>query len=192
MPEIRRNRFGPAPPRTAARPVGTGHPVGRAQCDEHGTADFIDLRRLVQAVADQPPGWQPGGRLLRHVGERRKWEEEDEGAARVPDRQLRGDRPAQRLAAVIRSPWNTDPLRRGSPDGYQSQANFVDVELTKEGRQKLARLTKAHQGKPLAILVDGEVVAAPVVRDEVTGNARISGNFSKDEAERIAKGIKGK
>jgi preprotein translocase subunit SecD len=74
----------------------------------------------------------------------------------------------------------------------QSKANVVEVELTKEGRQKLARLTKAHQGKPLAILVDGKVVAAPVVRDEFTGNARISGNFSKEKAERIAKGIKGK
>jgi preprotein translocase subunit SecD len=74
----------------------------------------------------------------------------------------------------------------------QSKANVVDVELTREGRQKLARLTKAHQGKPLAILVDGKVVAAPVVRDEVSGDARISGNFSKEEAERIAKGIQGK
>jgi preprotein translocase subunit SecD len=68
----------------------------------------------------------------------------------------------------------------------------VEVELTKEGRQKLARVTKAHQGKPLAILVDGKVVAAPIVRDEITGDARISGSFSKEEAERIAKGIKGK
>ena len=74
----------------------------------------------------------------------------------------------------------------------ESKANIVEVELTKEGRQKLARVTKAHQGKPLAILVDGKVVAAPVVRDEITGDARISGNFSKEEAERIAKGIKGK
>ena len=74
----------------------------------------------------------------------------------------------------------------------ESKANIVEVELTKEGRQKLARVTKAHQGKPLAILVDGKVVAAPVVRDEITGHARISGNFTKEEAERIAKGIKGK
>jgi preprotein translocase subunit SecD len=74
----------------------------------------------------------------------------------------------------------------------QSKAYVVDVELTKEGRQKLARVTKEHQGKPLAILVDGKVVAAPVVRDEVVGNARISGNFTKEEAERIANGIKGK
>ena len=71
-----------------------------------------------------------------------------------------------------------------------SKANVVDVELTKEGQKKLARLTKDHQGKPLAILVDGKVVAAPVVRDEITGHARISGNFTKEEAERIAKGIK--
>jgi preprotein translocase subunit SecD len=74
----------------------------------------------------------------------------------------------------------------------ESKANVVDVKLTKEGRQKLARVTKAHQGKPLAILVDGKVVAAPVVRDEITGDARISGNFSKEEAERIVKGFKDK
>ena len=74
----------------------------------------------------------------------------------------------------------------------KSKANIVEVELTKEGRQKLARVTKAHQGKPLAILVDGKVVAAPVVRDEVAGDARITGDFTKEEAERIARGIKGK
>jgi preprotein translocase subunit SecD len=74
----------------------------------------------------------------------------------------------------------------------KSKASVVDVELTKEGRRKLARLTKEHQGKPLAVLIDGKVIAAPVVRDEIDGNARISGNFTKEEAERIAKGIKGK
>ena len=73
-----------------------------------------------------------------------------------------------------------------------SKANVVEVELTKEGQKKLSRLTKEHQGKPLAILVDGKVVAAPVVRGEITGDARITGDFTKEEAERIARGIKGK
>jgi preprotein translocase subunit SecD len=39
------------------------------------------------------------------------------------------------------------------------------------------------------ILIDGEVVAAPVVRSAVGDSAVISGDFSRSEAERIAEGI---
>jgi preprotein translocase subunit SecD len=72
------------------------------------------------------------------------------------------------------------------------KATVVEVELTTAGQKKLAQLTKEHLGKPLAILIDGKVIAAPVVKAEITGNARINGSFTREEAERIVKGIKGK
>ena len=69
----------------------------------------------------------------------------------------------------------------------------IEIVLTKEGQKKLAKLTEEHVDKPLAILVDGKVIAAPVVRDKVPGEkAIITGNFTKEEAEKIAKGIKDK
>jgi preprotein translocase subunit SecD len=69
----------------------------------------------------------------------------------------------------------------------------IAITFTKEGRKKFAELTRQHQGKPLAILVDGKVLCAPTVRDEVSGDkAMISGSFTKEETEKIANGIKAK
>lgn len=69
----------------------------------------------------------------------------------------------------------------------------VEITLTEEGQKKLAKLTADHDGKPLAILVDGKVIAAPIVRGQITGSkAFVSGKFTREEAERIARGIKEK
>ena len=69
----------------------------------------------------------------------------------------------------------------------------IEIVLTKEGQKKLAKLTEEHVNKPLAILVDGKVNPPPIVRDKLEGGkAVITGNFTKAEAEKIAKGIKDK
>jgi preprotein translocase subunit SecD len=66
----------------------------------------------------------------------------------------------------------------------------IDVRLTEDGAKKLAKLTANHVGQPLAIMLDGKVLAAPVVRDPITGGkALITGNFTKEEAARIAGAI---
>jgi preprotein translocase subunit SecD len=41
----------------------------------------------------------------------------------------------------------------------------------------------------MAVLIDGAVVMAPVVRSPITDSAVITGNFTQAEAERIADGI---
>jgi preprotein translocase subunit SecD len=73
---------------------------------------------------------------------------------------------------------------RLDPDGSPK----VLLTFTKTGKEKMTKFTEAHQGKPLAILVDGKVIAAPTVRSAIAGNAVISVR-TKEEAERIAKGL---
>jgi preprotein translocase subunit SecD len=59
----------------------------------------------------------------------------------------------------------------------------VSLQFSKEGGEKFAEITEANVGKPLAIVLDGEVVSAPVVQEKITGgNAQITGNFSLDDA----------
>ena len=65
----------------------------------------------------------------------------------------------------------------------------VTVLFTVEGAAKMRRATAAHIGRPLAILFDGEVVTAPIVRVQIDDVAVIDGNYSRAEAERIAQGI---
>jgi transposase len=65
----------------------------------------------------------------------------------------------------------------------------VSVQFLEAGAQRMRQATAAHLGRPLAILIDGEVVAAPVVRSEIGHAAVISGDFTRADAERIADGI---
>jgi preprotein translocase subunit SecD len=66
----------------------------------------------------------------------------------------------------------------------------VGFMLTEGGSLKLARLTKTHIGENLAIMVDGRVLSAPKIMDEITGGrAMINGKFTEEEAGLLAKGI---
>jgi hypothetical protein len=65
----------------------------------------------------------------------------------------------------------------------------VGVEFNAAGAEKLRRATANHIGGPVAILIDGDVVAVPVLRDPIGNSAVISGDFSRAEAERIVSGI---
>ncbi|HEX5273036.1 MAG TPA: hypothetical protein VFW33_21210 [Gemmataceae bacterium] len=68
----------------------------------------------------------------------------------------------------------------------------VEIVFTEEGQKKAAKLSEAHKDKPLAILVDGKVVAAPVVRDKLGAKGLITGKFTKEQAEKLAKSLGGK
>ena len=72
----------------------------------------------------------------------------------------------------------------------QDNLQVVDIALTEEGARRFATLTREHSGKRLAILLDGKMISAPVIREEITGGrAVLSGNFSPGEAKRIAAGL---
>jgi hypothetical protein len=66
---------------------------------------------------------------------------------------------------------------------------WVGVDFSQAGAQKIRRATANHIGRPVAILIDGEVVAVPVLRAPISESAVISGGFTRAEAERIADGI---
>ena len=68
----------------------------------------------------------------------------------------------------------------------------VAVTFTAGGAAKVRRATQSHIGRPVAILVDGRVVTAPVIRSPISASAVISGDYTKAEAERIVDGILGR
>ena len=68
-----------------------------------------------------------------------------------------------------------------------SNSSVVNFKLDNLGAKKFALSTKNNIGRNLAIILDNEVVSAPVIRDAiVTGNGQISGNFSVPEANNLA------
>jgi preprotein translocase subunit SecD len=68
----------------------------------------------------------------------------------------------------------------------------VDVTFTKEGAKKMQKLTEQQKEKLIAILVDGKVISAPVVNSVVSEKAQITGKFTRDEVEKLAKALKPK
>lgn len=65
--------------------------------------------------------------------------------------------------------------------------NVVAIEFTDEGAKKFADLTASNVGHKIAILLDGEVLTAPVVNEPITGGkAVITGSKSLEEAKSLA------
>lgn len=64
---------------------------------------------------------------------------------------------------------------------------LIAIEFDAKGAELFAEITKANIGKPLAIVLDGAVVSAPIVHEQITGGkAIISGNFTKQETRDLA------
>ena len=65
--------------------------------------------------------------------------------------------------------------------------NVVNLEFSDEGKEKFADATLKNVGRTIAILLDGEVLTNPVVREPILGGrAEISGQRDLAEAQRLA------
>jgi preprotein translocase subunit SecD len=84
-----------------------------------------------------------------------------------------------------------------TPDIASAEAIFdaqgmpaVGLKLTETGKQKLADATARYMDKPLAVVVNGELLTAPVVREKITGGMlTINGFLSAKEAKEVAEGF---
>ena len=64
---------------------------------------------------------------------------------------------------------------------------YVALKFNDEGSQLFAEATEANIGKPIYIVMDGEVISAPMVQSAITtGEASITGNFTGESAEELA------
>lgn len=70
-----------------------------------------------------------------------------------------------------------------TPDGRP----VVTVDLTAEGKEKLATFTGNHVGQHMAIVVNKTVLSIPRIQEKIAGGSlQISGNFTVEEAQTIA------
>ena len=67
----------------------------------------------------------------------------------------------------------------------------IGIVFDNDGAKLFADITKNNIGKPLAILLDGQVISAPIIQGEIIGGqAQISGQFSIQEANGLARSLK--
>ncbi|WP_235981796.1 protein translocase subunit SecD [Methylobrevis albus] len=72
---------------------------------------------------------------------------------------------------------------------FEQQTNqpVVSFRLTTGGARKFAEATTQNVGRPFAIVLDEEVISAPVIREPITqGSGQISGSFSVQGANDLA------
>jgi preprotein translocase subunit SecD len=72
-----------------------------------------------------------------------------------------------------------------SPSRYDRTRYEIDFSLTPEGAEKLGKTTSEHTGENLAIVLNNEVKSAPRIVGQINDKGQISGNFTKQEAEKL-------
>jgi preprotein translocase subunit SecD len=68
----------------------------------------------------------------------------------------------------------------------------VNVDFVEGSRKKVGEFSEKNIGKIAAIFIDGKLVVAPVIRAKFSDTVVIAGDFSREEAERIARALNGK
>jgi len=71
--------------------------------------------------------------------------------------------------------------------GGQYNMPYVAIDFNKDGAGKFARITEVNIERNLAIVLDGQVQSAPVIKSRIPdGHAVIEGNFTMEEAKNLA------
>lgn len=158
-------------------------------------------------------GIQAAGARLRQRGESRAVPAAPFSAGRLnPVKRSPGD-PVSSLEFRLEAPSPAPPeaIRRTGPGGEEiallkepvvrngdiatvaveeTAGSFrVALHLTPEGGTRMRAATRNFAGRRMAILIDGKMVAAPVIRSAVGEDAMIDAGFSRDEAYRIARAL---
>jgi len=97
---------------------------------------------------------------------------------------------------TIPSPWAEEALITGEhfehADVYlnDTYSPYVSISFTSEGADLFESLTENNVGNRIAIFVGGELISAPVVNQKIAGGqAQITGNFTVEEAQELARDL---
>ena len=131
------------------------------------TFHLVDQRNSVEsAMAGRVP---PGSKLLPYAGR---------------DPQNRGRMILVRKRVMV----SGDTLVNAQP-GQDSRTNepVVNFRFDSAGAKRFGNVTSKNVGKLFAIVLDGEVITAPVIREPILGGSgQISGGFTFQEAQDMA------
>ncbi len=68
--------------------------------------------------------------------------------------------------------------------------HIVLLVLTRRGAEKFAVITEKNKHSKLAIIFNGKILSAPIIREKISGGRlQISGSFTIEEAQKIAASI---
>jgi len=99
---------------------------------------------------------------------------------------------SEKTYLLKRIPLLNNSMIKYAQVGYSNADNsiLINIQLNKQGRKKISDFTSKNIGKRVAIVIDKQVMTAPVIREKITeGKLQITGSFLPQEAKDIAYSI---
>jgi preprotein translocase subunit SecD len=169
--------------------------------NELGTVEPLIQRQGIDRILVQVPGLQDPQRLKELLGKTAKLD------FRMVDQSMSADQAVQ-----TRPPPESEVLKGTRNEGQvpyliekrilvsggdltDAQPGFdqrtsepiVTFRFNSSGARKFAAATQENVGRPFAIVLDNEVISAPVIREPILGGSgQISGNFTVESANDLA------
>ncbi|HMM90744.1 protein translocase subunit SecD [Bradyrhizobium sp.] len=168
--------------------------------NELGTVEPTIQRQGNDRILVQVPGLQDPTHLKELLGKTAKMEfrmvdtsvpPDQAQAGRVPaDSEVLMSSTAPKVPYVIKRQIlvSGGDLIDAQP-GFDQRTNepIVSFKFNSSGSRKFAQATSENVGVPFAIVLDNEVISAPVIREPITGGSgQISGNFTVQQANDLA------
>ncbi len=97
------------------------------------------------------------------------------------------DAPEQKVAVYSRVEVSGENLKDSQADFDQNNMPVVSTVFDATGARRFAKLTTEHVGERFAIVLDGKVLSAPVIREPIPGGrGQMSGGFTLQGAKDLA------
>jgi len=171
----------------------------RRRVDEVGTNEPIIQRQGDDRILVQLPGLEEPERIKKLLGKTARMNfrmvnetasVEDALSGRVPpgsDLLFEFDeRTGEKSVPYViykRIGVSGEQLIDANPSMDQNNQPVVSIRFDTSGARKFGELTSKNVGKRFAIVLDGEVISAPVIREAIAGGSgQISGNFTFETA----------
>ncbi len=164
--------------------------IVRQRVDQVGVAEPTIQRVGSDRMLVQLPGLQDPTRLRELLGSTAKMEfhmvannvEQGQplpaGVSMLPDAKTSQQYPIEDRVAL--SGERLTDARAGFDQ--RTQEPIVSFRFDSVGARQFAEITQANVGRPFAIVLDGKVLSAPVIREPITGGSgQISGSFTVED-----------
>jgi len=180
--------------------------VVRNRIDALGTTEPVIVRQGERRILVQIPGYEDSARAKSLIGRTAQLEfklVDEKGdldkalAGKIPPGDIIVYGEAQnRGGKMIRQPYllkkrtelsgsEVSDARVSIDSRYNEYA--VTLKFNNKGARKFDKLTQAHVGERFAIILEGVVKSAPVIRERISGGtAQITGSFTSQDARDLA------
>ena len=164
--------------------------------NELGTVEPLIQREGNDRILVQVPGLQDPTRLKEIIGKTAKLDFRMVDTSMPSEQALQGRVPPDDEILYSTSQPKTPYLIEkrvlvsggeltDAQPGFDQRTNepVVNFRFNTSGARKFAQATQENVGKPFAIVLDNEVISAPVIREPILGGSgQISGNFTVQSA----------